>query len=67
MTTTLRPSAARGKTRIDWLDSAHSFSFGGYLDPSWMGFRSLRVINEDHVAPDTGFPTHPHRDMESCR
>jgi redox-sensitive bicupin YhaK (pirin superfamily) len=61
---TLRPGAARGRTALGWLDSAHTFSFGDYWDRQHMGFRSLRVINEDHVAPGTGFGTHPHRDME---
>jgi redox-sensitive bicupin YhaK (pirin superfamily) len=61
---TLRKSADRGRTKIDWLDSRHSFSFGDYYDPDQMGFRTLRVINEDRVRPGAGFPTHPHRDME---
>jgi redox-sensitive bicupin YhaK (pirin superfamily) len=61
---TIRPAAARGHAQIDWLDTHHSFSFGDYYDPEHMGFRSLRVINEDHVAPGGGFATHPHRDME---
>jgi hypothetical protein len=61
---TLRPAAQRGRTQIDWLDSRHTFSFGDYRDPGHMGFRSLRVINDDRVAPDSGFGTHGHRDME---
>jgi quercetin 2,3-dioxygenase len=61
---TLRKSADRGRTKIDWLDSRHSFSFGDYYDPDQTGFRTLRVINEDRVRPGAGFPTHPHRDME---
>jgi redox-sensitive bicupin YhaK (pirin superfamily) len=60
----LRSAADRGHVRHDWLDSHHSFSFGGYYDPQWMGFSALRVINEDRVDPDAGFPTHSHRDME---
>ena len=61
---TFRDRAARGRTQVGWLDSRHSFSFGGYHDPGQMGFRSLRVINEDRVVPGAGFPTHGHRDME---
>lgn len=60
----IRPADARGMTLTDWLDSRHSFSFGDYRDPDWMGFSNLRVINEDRVAPGGGFPTHGHRDME---
>lgn len=57
-------SADRGRTKIDWLDSFHSFSFGEYFDPGNMGFGPLRVINDDTILPSGGFPTHPHRDME---
>jgi redox-sensitive bicupin YhaK (pirin superfamily) len=60
----LRPADERGRTRLGWLDSRHTFSFGDYRDPRHMGYRSLRVINDDRVAPAAGFGTHPHRDME---
>lgn len=55
---------ARGRTKIGWLDSYHTFSFGGFQDPNRMGFRSLRVINDDRVVPGAGFGAHRHRDME---
>src|SRR6185369_6901408 len=60
----IRPGDARGRTQVSWLDSRHTFSFGEYYDPEHMGFRALRVINDDRVAPGGGFDTHPHRDME---
>jgi redox-sensitive bicupin YhaK (pirin superfamily) len=59
-----RPSAARGAVKTGWLDSRHTFSFGHYHDPRWMGFGALRVLNEDRVAPGAGFPTHGHANME---
>jgi len=61
---TLRKAEARGATSLDWLDSRHTFSFGDYYETGQMGFRQLRVINEDRVQPAKGFPTHSHRDME---
>lgn len=59
-----RPAAERGITELGWLHARHSFSFGDYFDQDQMGFRSLRVINDDTVEPGGGFGTHPHRDME---
>ncbi len=60
----LRYKQDRGHTQISWLDSYHTFSFGDYYDPGYMGFSDLRVINDDRVKPGAGFATHAHRDME---
>ncbi|MDZ7750621.1 MAG: pirin family protein [Gammaproteobacteria bacterium] len=60
----IRPAEARGHVSLDWLDSHHTFSFGEYHDPRFMGTSILRVINDDVIAPGGGFATHGHRDME---
>jgi redox-sensitive bicupin YhaK (pirin superfamily) len=63
-TITIRRAADRGVAEHGWLHARHTFSFADFYDPKWMGFRSLRVINDDRIEPGEGFGTHPHRDME---
>jgi redox-sensitive bicupin YhaK (pirin superfamily) len=60
----IRPAGERFVSKAGWLDSRHTFSFNNHWDPEYENFRALRVINDDKVAPNSGFPMHPHRDME---
>lgn len=64
MKTIIDRSNKRGHSLYEWLDSYHSFSFGNYYNPDKMGFGALRVLNDDIIAPETGFDTHPHKNME---
>ena len=64
MKTIIDRSDKRGHSLYEWLDSYHSFSFGNYYNPEKMGFGALRVLNDDIIAPETGFDTHPHKNME---
>ena len=64
MKTIIDRSDKRGHSLYEWLDSYHSFSFGNYYNPEKMGFGALRVLNDDIIAPKTGFDTHPHKNME---
>jgi len=61
---TVRPARERLHTRIGWLDSRHTFTYEEHIDPRYMGFRAIRVLNEDRIAPGHGFGMHPHRDLE---
>jgi redox-sensitive bicupin YhaK (pirin superfamily) len=60
----IRKSNERLQTQISWLKSFHTFSFGEHYDPNWMGYKNLRVINDDYIEPNQGFPFHPHKNME---
>ncbi len=60
----IRHATDRGKSQRGWLNAKHSFSFGDYRDEDWMEFGKLRVLNEDHIAAGSGFPMHPHKNME---